>query len=208
MERGITVRELSDCIHKVFSRYSNKFMGLYLHDEFHVGHWMNEESQPIEYYSLRNMDIIEFRETPVYKVGFIDSQDEIACSEETTVKEILMMIIFWLPDSVDPSSIGLVFFRKPVGSQEKSHEAIWLEPNSSFGQYDLVASDRLHLMSVYQQPDSPILATLVVRSDPTSPSVSLKILLLFSPFIMKNKKIFHESMNFKNYEKKKIIQIF
>jgi len=169
VERGITVRELSDCIHKVFSRYSNKFMGLYLHDEFHAGHWMTEESQPIEYYSLRNMDIIEFRETPVYKVGFIDSQDEIACSKETPVKEILMMIIFWLSDSVDPSSIGLVFFRKSQ-TQEKTHEPIWLDPNTPFGQYDLVASDRLHLMSVYQQPDSKLLATLIVHSDPTSPS--------------------------------------
>lgn len=175
IERGITVRELSDYIHKVFARYSHQYMGLYLHDEFHSGHWLNDqETQTIEYYSLQNMDIIELKETAVYKVRPLDQEESITCSRDTLVRDLIKMIICWISSPVDdPTRVGLVFHRK---NAEKNLEPVWLDPLTPFGQYELVETERFHLMSVYQQESSQLIATLVIHSDPSSSSVSRSLL--------------------------------
>ena len=140
-------------------------MVLYLYDEHHSGHWMDKEDETIEYYNIKNMDIIELKERAVFKIGFIDGSEpnDITCSSETQISYLIKMIICCISSPVDdPSVVGLCCVKK---DENLLSERIWLDPESSFGSYHFHQSDELHCMSRYNDSDSSTIARLVIKAD-------------------------------------------
>jgi hypothetical protein len=173
IRRGTTIKELSESLHGTFMRLANQFMGLYLYDEHHQGHWMDQEHETIEYYQLRNMDIIELREKSVFKIGFLDELDGslfVTCSRDTGVASLLKMIICCISSTVDdPTTVGLCCMKK---DDVVLATPFWLEPSELFGNYDFHRHDELFLKNQHGINDSSTISRLYVHLDPVSTEVS------------------------------------
>ena len=93
-------------------------MGLYLYNNHLTGQWM-DESKSIDFYSLQNMDLIEFREKPIFKLANIKSnlnqEEPIICDAQTKVSDLLKLITCWVLSPVDdPRSVGLFFYNPKI----------------------------------------------------------------------------------------------
>ena len=133
--KGSKIRELTDRVNDLCGKISNQYSGLYIHDELHDGHWLEEQDQSIEYYGIRNMDIIQYKDKPIYHINLLPlsspkpaqptvslsssqtnvkallsmpSSTLINCFPDTKISEFIKMIICCLPFPVDdPTEVGL-----------------------------------------------------------------------------------------------------
>ena len=200
------MKELSEIFNKTFTRISNQFTGLYVYDEFHEGHWLEDESKTIEYYNINHMDIIELKEKRVYKMSFENSQESslIVCSGETYVKDLIKMIICCISSPVDdPTTVGLSFVKystsggsnslsasgnntlpnnnnSQTSNASPSASSTWLDPEQLFSTYQLAVQDTIYCFSRYLDNSSPLIASLVITSDPASSATLVCPIFLLS----------------------------
>lgn len=167
VESSSTVDSLADVVGRQFLTISNQFTGLFLHNDNRSGVWL-EPGLTLADYAVSSMDIVELREKPVYKLGFVDGDDsgEIVCDNDTLVGDFTKMVTCWIVAPVDdPRLVGLLHVRQ---TSPEETEQVWLDPAEKFGSYGLTVGAQLSCFSRKGDPNSQQIARLEVRRDPAA----------------------------------------
>ena len=167
MQRGKIVRELINEVNSLFTVNSNQFTSLFLYNNHVNGHWIEEEDKPIEYYGLRDMDIIEIKEKPTYKITVKGNNniqnDEIQFDKLTTISNFIIMLICWSPTPIDdPSLAGIYIIKK---DKKLLDPPVILERSKLIGDYELKKDDELQFFVDFRDTNSCV-ETFVISSDP------------------------------------------